>query len=375
MGLHMACMAVQPLGKNGVTQLDDDEQLLWKTVAKSEQALDRSGTLYEDSTVTEYVNTVMQNLIGPEIQSAGLQISVKIVKNPLLNAFTFPNGVIYVHTGILASIENEAQLAALLGHELTHATHRHTIQELRGTRRSGAMLGAFQMVALPFGIFGAAASALGTVGHMAAVTGYSRSKEREADLEGLRLMVDAGYSPIEAPKLFEHLKRDLELRQVNEPFFFGTHPKLEERVESYHELIGDHYPSVKGEVGAERYQRTIIPLLRVNAETDLAMGRFALAEQSILRLLQQRPHDPEALFLWGEICRQRNGSGDIEGSEAHYRQAITADPRYPNAHKALGLILLRRGDRTAAKTELEQYLEYAPQAVDRKYIEAELATF
>ncbi len=50
-------------------------------------------------------------------------------------------------------------------------------------------------------------------------------------------MVNAGYSPGEAPQLFEHLKRDLELRQVKEPFFFGSHPKLQERVESYQELI------------------------------------------------------------------------------------------------------------------------------------------
>ncbi len=115
--------------------------------------------------------------------------------------------------------------------------------------------------------------------------------------------------------------------------------------------------------------------MRVNAETDLAIGRFALAEQSIPRLLQHRPEDPEALFLGGEICRQRNADRDAECSEALYRQAIAADPRYPNAHKALGLLLLRRGNRAEAKSELQRYLECAPQAVDRKYIEAELAAF
>ena len=372
MYLAFGCTSLDPLSAAHGDQLEEDEQHLWKTVAKEERALDRSGTLYEDAAINRYVNEVMQRVLNPSVRSMPLTVKVKIVKNPLLNAFTFPNGVIYVHTGMLARIENEAQLATLLGHELTHATHRHTIQELRGIRRSSAVLGTFQVVTLPFGVFGLAATALGTVGHVAAVQGYSRGKENEADREGLALAVAAGYSPQEAPKLFEHLRRDLEARKIDEPFFFGTHPRLVDRVNSYRDLIEDRYASTTGDIGEERYQRTMIPLFLDNAKTDLAIGRFALAETSLGRVLRQGTQHSEALYLLGEICRQRNTENDGACSEGRYRESVAADPPYPEAHKALGLLLLKRGDQQGAKQELEQYLRYAPQAADRQHVEEEL---
>jgi predicted Zn-dependent protease len=366
------CSSVNPMGSPEAGQLEDDEHRLWKTVIEEQKRLDRSGTLYDDPAITQYVNEVAQKLITPNVRSSPLTVQVKIVKSPLLNAFAFPNGIIYAHTGILARIENEAQLATLLGHELTHATHRHTIQAFRGMKRSGAALATFQMITLPFGVFGAAATGLGSIGYVASVSGYSRGNEREADREGLALAVTAGYAPAEAPKLFEHLKRDLEFRRVDEPFFFGSHPRLAERVESYKELIEERYAARSGELGEERYRRTMLPLFVENARTDLAIGRFELAEESLGRATSQQPNHPQALYLLGEVARQRNGEGDLQRSEQRYRQAIVADIHYPEPHKTLGMLLLKRGDKQEARNELQQYLQLAPQASDRAYVEQEL---
>lgn len=341
-------------------------------MVEEQKRLDRSGTLYNDPVITRYVNDVIQTLLTPTVRSSPLTVQVKIVKNPLLNAFAFPNGAIYAHTGILARIENEAQLASLLGHELTHATHRHTIQAFRSAQRSSAALATFQMLTLPFGVFGSAATALGAVGHVAAVSGYSRGNEREADREGLALAVAAGYAPEEAPKLFEHLKRDLEFRKVDEPFFFGSHPKLAERIDSYKELIAERYPKQSGEIGAERYRRTMLPLFVENAKTDLAIGRFEVAEDSLHRVTSQQPNHAQALYLLGEVARQRNGDGDLKRSEEQYRQAMAADATYADPHKAIGMLLLKRGNTQDARHEFEQYLQLAPQAPDRAYIEQEL---
>jgi len=366
------CSSVDPMGSPEVGQIEDDEQRLWKTVIEEQQRLDRSGTLYDDPAINQYANEVVQKLITPSVRSSPLTVQVKIVKNPLLNAFAFPNGVIYAHTGILARIENEAQLATLLGHELTHATHRHTIQAFRGMKRSSAALATFQIVALPFGVLGAAATTLGAVGYVASVSGYSRGNEREADREGLALAVAAGYAPAEAPKLFEHLKRDLEFRKIDEPFFFGSHPRLAERVESYKELIEERYAARSGELGEERYRRTMLPLYVETARTDLAIGQFELAEESLSMATGQQPNHPQALYLLGEVARQRNGEGDLQRSEQRYRQAIVADAHYPEPHKALGMLFLRRGDKQEARNELQQYLHLAPQASDRGYVEQEL---
>jgi len=374
LSLSVGCSSLNPLGTPGARQLDDDEQRLWKTVAEEEKRLDRSGARYEDPAIAQYLNEVVQKLIPPHVRASPLTIQVKIIKNPLLNAFTFPNGNIYVHTGILSRIENEAQLATLLGHELVHATHRHGIQEFRGLQRSSATLATFQMLTLPFGLFGAAASSLGSVGYVASVSGYSRDKEREADREGLALVVAAGYAPAEAPKLFEHLKRDLEFRKIDEPYFFGTHPRLVERVESYHEIIEERYISKSGDLGVDRYRKIMAPVFIENAIADLAIGRFDFAEELLNRVIREQPENARALYLVGEVTRQRNTEGDLQRTEDRYRQAIAADAKYADPYRALGKLLLRRGDKEGAKALLQQYLALFPQAPDRAYVEQELKT-
>lgn len=366
------CASLHPFGTPDGGSLEEDEQRLWKTVIEEEKRLDRSGTLYDNPAIVQYVNEVADKLIPPTMRSGPLTVHIKIVKNPLLNAFTYPNGVIYVHTGILARIENEAQLAILLGHEWTHATHRHAVQAFRSMQRQSAALATFQVVTMPFGIFGSAASALGAVGYVASVTGYSRANEREADREGLTLAVAAGYAPAEAPKLFEHLKRDLERRKIDEPFFFGTHPRLAERVDSYQEILRERYASQSGEIGEDRYRRTMVPLFVDNAITDLAIGRFELAEESLNRVIRQQADHAQALYLLGEVARQRNAEGDPGRSEERYRQAIAANAAYADPHKALGMLLLKRGDTHAAETELQEYLRLAPDAPDRAYVEQAL---
>lgn len=361
-----------PLGSGQNSALDEDEQRLWASVLEEERRLDHSGLLETDPAVNEYVNSVLQKLSPSQLRPRELSIQVKVLKNPLLNAFAFPNGNIYVHTGMLARIESEAQLATLLGHELTHATHRHTIQELRGVRRTSAALATFQAITLPFGLFGAAATALGAVGYMGAVSGHSRSKEREADAVGLALMAKAGYSPQEAPRLFEKLQDDLSLRKANEPFFFGSHPRVQERIDSYRALIADEYPAQTGEVGAEHYYEIMTPLIVDNTEADLAIGRIAIAQHDLELVLSRQPVNARAHFLLGEVFRQRKEPGDVERSESEYYRAIDADPQLAAPHRTLGYSLLKRGETQIGKTELRKYLELSPHAPDRSYVEQAL---
>jgi Flp pilus assembly protein TadD len=109
-----------------------------------------------------------------------------------------------------------------------------------------------------------------------------------------------------------------------------------------------------------------------NAETDLAIGRFELAQRDLERILHKQSRNARAHYLLGEVCRQRKGDRDAELSERHYREAIEADPRLPDPHRALGYALLKRGNRQNSRTELLRYLELAPHASDRAYVEQAL---
>ena len=250
--LACATTDLPPVGEMPSLQLQEDERRLWNRSAEEQKRLNNSNYLYDDPVVVDYLNEVAQYLVPDDIDEKGLSIEVKIIKNPLLNAFAYPNGVIYVHTGILSKMENEAQLATLLGHEMTHVTHRHTVENYRSVKNISAALATVQMASIPFGVYGDLANLLGSVGAMAAVTGYSRELETEADWLGLKLMVAAGYDPQEATKLFEHLKKDIEEQDIKEPFFFGSHPRLQERINNYTQFIEAAYPNAQGKKNEER---------------------------------------------------------------------------------------------------------------------------
>jgi len=357
-----------PIGREGSFRPEEDERRIWNRAAEEQKKLDESGHLHEDQGLVGYVNQVARRVV-PEGAKGKVSFRIRVMKNPLSNAFALPHGVIYIHTGILAKMENEAQLATLLAHEITHVTHRHAIQEYRGVQSTTAVLATVQAASAPFGPFGGMASLLGTIGAMAAVSGYSKSFEREADREGLDLMARAGYDPEEAPKLFEHIQRELEQEKIKEPFFFGTHPRLEERKESYAQLLRGQYAGKKGEKGTERFMERIQPLLLENARLDLSMGRFSLAQEGVERFLKKRPKSAQAHYYLGEVLRQRGDAGDQDRAEKEYRQAAQYDPAYPESYKGLGLVYYKQGKKEKARAELKRYLSLAPQAKDRGYIE------
>ncbi|HEY5599647.1 MAG TPA: M48 family metalloprotease, partial [Candidatus Manganitrophaceae bacterium] len=295
---------------------------------------------------------------------------IVVIKSPYLNAFTFPNGVIYVHTGILARMENEAQLATLLAHEMSHAAHRHAVREFRSTKNKTAFLASVQFSVGQVPLVGDLAGLLGGIGTKGAVSGYSRGLETEADTAGFNQMVQAGYDPREAPKLFLHLKREIEEEEIKEAYFFGTHPRLKERMENYEDLIRKRSPQKKeGLRNTDVFLEKTRRLLLDNARLDLKGGRFQAARRGTEKYLTLKPKDARPHHLMGEILRQQDDKGDLEKAEVHYREAIALDPSYPDPHKGVGLVLYKLGEKKQAVKSLRSYLALAPSASDRGYIE------
>jgi predicted Zn-dependent protease len=367
--LGCAATNLPTVGELQSLQLQEDERRLWNRSEEEQKRLNHSSYIYEDPLLIAYVNDIAQKLIPEDVKEKGLSFEVMIIKNPLLNAFAYPNGVIYVHTGILSKMENEAQLATLLGHEMTHITHRHTIENYRSVKNTTAVLATVQVAAIPFGVYGGLANLLGSVGAMAAVTGYSRELETEADRGGLEYMIKAGYEPQEAPRLFEILKKDVEEQKIKEPFFFGSHPRLEERIDNFNQFIKEGKPDTQGVRNTDRFMAQISSLLLENARLDLSMGRFSSAQNGIERFLQREPQNASGHYYLGELYRQK---GEKEGRDLalkEYNLAVGYDPLYPEPHKALGLIYYKQGFGEKSVEEFERYLFLAPDAGDRGYIE------
>ncbi len=369
--LLAACASteLQPVSQATDFKPEDDEQRLWLRASEEAAALNGSGLIYEDGELEAYLNQVAQKIQPAEVR-ARIPFKIRVIKNPFLNAFAFPHGPIYVHTGILARMDNEAQFATLLAHEMTHATHRHTAKEFRHIKNKSAALATFQATFGGTPVVGSLFSTLGEIGTMASVTGYSSELEREADTEGLRLIARAGYDVHEAPKIFEQFKQELEAEKVSEPFFFGTHPRVKERMANYQRMLQHDYQGrVGGSTNADVFQGKIGRLLLENAWLDLRTGRYALAEKAAERYLKTRRGDARGYYLLGEIHRQRGEAGDLDKARPQYQKAITLDPNYPDPYRAMGLLQLKRGDKASAKKHLSRYLLLAPRASDRSYVD------
>jgi predicted Zn-dependent protease len=370
--LAAACATPPVVSLGEALQAGKDEKMLWRQADEEQRVIDNSGWLYRDTDIEIYLNEVAAKLKA-YTDSPDISFKIKIINDPNLNAFAFPNGVIYVHTGVLARMENEAQLAALLAHEMTHCTHRHSLRALKSRRGPAENTSAAQQSSEKAAMFRDLARILGVNGSMAAVTGFTREFEAEADRVGLDLITKAGYDPRQALNLFELLRQEIENEGIQEPFFFGTHPSVQQRIKNADRWLANEYSGQNaGLVNADRFRSRLDKLVLDNARLDLRIGRFHIARRNVEMYLQRNQDDAAAHYLLGEIFRQRGRQNDTRTAIIHYRQAIALDPSFSAPHKAMGLMHYKEGERRLAQKFFESCLLLSPDAPDKAYIQGYL---
>lgn len=330
-----------------------DEKILWQKSAQAQRAIESKGLIYPDQELENYLNTVVAKLQA-QSSPADLEIRVKVIKSADLNAFSYPNGMIYIHTGLLARMDNEAQLAAVLAHEMAHCIRRHALRAFRRYKDQPAFLRAAE--------------------HSLSKTNrYLSELEAEADRVGLELMASAGYDPGEALAFCDRMMAEIEQEGREASFFFGSHFNAGQRIESLQNRITSGYNNKSSRIkNSELFLAKLNTLFLDNAELDIRQGRFHAARRSVDKYLRINPHDSLAYFLLGEIYRQRGQADDALNAIKFYNQAIFLDPTYSEPHKAIGLIHFKKGRRTLAKRFFESCLQLSPDSPDKAYIQAYL---
>ena len=370
--LVAACATPPPITVDEALTTGKEEKLLWRRALEEQQVINSSGWLYRNAELETYLNEVAAKLKA-FTDSPDISYDIKIINDPNLNAFAFPNGVIYVHTGVLARMENEAQLAALLAHEMTHCTHRHSLRVLKSIKARPGYMAAVQKSIGKVAMVQELAQFLGVNGSMTAVTGYTREFEAEADRVGLDLMAQAGYDPRQALNLFEHLRQEIEIEGVKEPFFFGTHPSVQQRIENASLWLATEYSGKDaGLINSEIFRSRLNELVLDNARLDLRIGRFYIAQSSVEKYLHRNPDDAGAHYLLGEIFRQQGRQDDTEKAIKQYKKDIALDPSFPAPHKAMGLMHYEEGERRLAQKFFKTCLLLSPNAPDKAYIQGYL---
>lgn len=182
------------------------------------------GGLYEDEYLQKYINEVGQKLVKVCDRSY-LQYYFHVVDSPILNAFALPGGYIFITRGLLAELENEAQLASILGHEIGHVCARHSAIQI------SEALG-YQMVTLAALASGPNAGEMLTVAAALSQTmrlGYSREREFQADAMGLKYMYKAEYDPMEVSNFLIQLSKKSS-GLVGYSVYTATHPDTFDRI-------------------------------------------------------------------------------------------------------------------------------------------------
>lgn len=333
--------------------LTREEKNLWADAEAFDTALARAGKVRNDVALNAYLQGIMDTLY-PEFKG---RLRVRALDAPHLNAFALPNGSVYINTGLLARLQNEAQLATVLAHEGVHFVHRHSFQQSERVKNAATFALVVGMLGVPL---------VGDIIALSSMTGFSQEHETEADNIGYQRLIAAGYSAKEAPKTFEHLIAEIKALDIKEPFFFASHPKLRDRVVNFTELSQN---AANGKVGQEAFLQHIRPVRLFTLQEDLAAYRY---KQLILVLNdpeRRREYPPEAAYFLGEAYRLRGNEGDLALAEREYTLALELAPGFAPSYRALGLLLYKRGEKQRSAPLFRRYLELAPDAPDRAYVE------
>lgn len=204
-----------------LVSLEQEQQL----GAKFALEVEKQRQLVTDPVVQNYV-TQLGNRLLTGVRSREFTFTFKVVKDPSVNAFAVPGGHIYLHTGLIKTAQSEAELAAVLAHEINHAVARHGTQQL--TQQYGASLVLQLLLGQDPNMLAQLTASLFSQG---AFMAYSRGMESQADYLGVETMYRAGFDP---RGMLTFLKKLDSLHQSdpgNIGQFFSSHPMTAERIQ------------------------------------------------------------------------------------------------------------------------------------------------
>jgi Zn-dependent protease with chaperone function len=391
-----------------------------------DQKLDREGMVYHDTALNSYVTQVGLSMLPSGTSPERVRWTFHILRDPMPNAFSLPNGSVYINTGLLSLIENEDQLAGVLAHEITHVADRHTYLKNRDYRKKSAIISIVQFAGrmAPGGSnWGDSIQLVAIVMPImmtASIYGYSRELEKDADIYSFNKLIEGNYEPREMLNVFRLLERkdEVEVPKV----YYNDHPALETRIGYMNHLIEEKaVKPTSSDILASRkikYQTLTEAVVREDIHLDIMShkGRTALARAS--KLIDFHPNSADNLFCLGESYqalgpwaphptdKELSGGGKkqihsmsmkftadeeeqallsrLPGetawqdnsrlAEENYLKAIAADPNYAKTYRGLGELYYEEKRSKEALAAYEKYLELSPGAQDQNQVKLRVAS-
>ncbi len=411
--LVVAGCGVNPVtGKKEIQFVSEAQEL---QIGASQYAPTRQGEGGDYKTLpdlTAYVSEVGQKLAAASDRQLPYEFTV--LNSSVPNAWALPGGKIAVNRGLLTALENEAELAAVLGHEIVHAAARHGAKaQERGTLLQVGMVAAQVGVAMSDmdqNLGGLLAAGAG-VGAQLVTTRYGRDAEREADYYGMEYMKRSGYDPAAAITLQQKFVALSEKQGAGQQNWleglFASHPPSPERVANNRTRLAE-LGAPGGDLGKDRYAARMAPLRRIAPAYDKADQALALARKkdfkgadalaaeaaklvpnesrfhllrADLALAQKNPK--EALPLYERAiqldddyfaawlgsgtahyqlatCLLQAEDGDLHAAAEHAKQAVLLQPENVTFNVTLAEVYLKAGLHASARRAVEQANQLDP---------------
>ena len=362
-GFLVGC-AVNPVtGRRELMLMSQDQEIsLDKENSPHQISADYGITL--DKSLNDYISRVGHS-VAKNSHRPDMPYSFHTLNAPYVNAYAFPGGTIGITRGILLAMDDEAELASLIGHEAGHVAARHTAQRMTRGLLAAVLLSGAQVAAGDQ--MGDLVAGLGGIGAGALLAGYSRDQEREADALGLKYMAQSGYNPEGFKGLMNMLN---EMSGKNESYvatLFSTHPMSSERYKTaVREVETDYAEERKNRpLYKERFMdhtaalRKIAPAIRALQDGDGQMMKRSpeKAREHYERALKTAPDDYAGNLKMAKCFMALGHNPDAN------RFAQKARDIYPGEHQAkhiLGMTHLRLRNFEQALVQFNEYEKGLP---------------
>lgn len=321
----------------------------------------QGGRYVVDPELNAYVNNVGQKLVQVS-DRPDLPYEFVVINNSVPNAWALPGGKIAINRGLLDLLDDEAQLAAVLGHEIVHAAARHAARQMTQATllNVGMMAAGVAAQSTDYGEWIAAGAGLGATAWQAH---YGRDQELEADTYGVQYLAEAGYDPQAAVELQEKF---VELAEGRTPGYmerlFASHPPSQERVKR-NQKLAEAYSG--GNRNAQAFKRATHQLREDRDAYQAHMQALALAQKSDFKkalastntAIQRQPQEPLFYITKGQLeMAEKQDSAALKS----FQKAIQLYPEYYAGHLGAGLLHKKANNMQQAAASLEASMKQLP---------------
>ncbi|MEJ2153966.1 MAG: M48 family metalloprotease [Desulfobacteraceae bacterium] len=276
----------------------------------------RNYELIEDPTIVGYVENIGKKILAT-MPPQPFEYHFYVIKEESYNAFAIPAGHVFVHSGLLAAMDSEDELAGILGHEIAHVANRHISKRIERSKKmdlvtlAGMVAGVF--IGATTGNSAAAQTlTLGSAAaNQAATLAYSREDEAQADQSGLQYILAAGYDPKGLMTILKKIRSKQWFGSNQIPTYMMTHPAVEDRIiwiDSWSKMNRNNHPPDKLQAA-----KTTIPFQKINIRLKAMYGDPNVVLQEFQNALQKSPKNGDLLYGYGlTLARMGKRSEAVE---------------------------------------------------------------